>query len=185
MTTHDQESELIEEKPVEVPDLSSKFTIVVILSTLLGILLTAIITGAFLCYHNGKALQAEVLAVKSTLKEKSLVLEDMKAQYEVLSKQVNMLKNYSAARSHAAGEKVKNAEDTSPAVVDNAAIAPKSQGGKETGATPESPITPKAKTPQSVAQNCDLVGKSPEEQAATLKRCVNLLDPPSDKSRSR
>lgn len=185
MTTHDQESELIDEKPVEAPDLGSKFTIVVILSTLLGILLIAIITGAFLCYQNSKDLQAEVLAVKSSLKEKSLALEDMKAQNEVLSRQVNMLKDSSAARSNAAGEKVMKAEDASPSVVDNAAIAPKSPAGKEIGATPESPITPKAKKPQSVNQNCDLVGKSPEEQAATLQRCVNLLDPPSDKSRSR
>ena len=185
MTTHDQESELIDEKPVEAPDLGSKFTIIVILSTLLGILLTAIITGAFLCYQNSKALQTEVVAVKSALKEKSLALEDMKAQNEVLSRQVNLLKDYSAARSNAAGEKVNKAEDASPAVVENAAIAPKSPGGKETGATPESPITPKAKTPQSVAQNCDPVGKSPEKQAATLKRCVNLLEPPSDKSPPR
>ena len=34
-------------------------------------------------------------------------------------------------------------------------------------------------------QNCDLMGKTPEEQAATLKRCVSLIDPPTPQSRQR
>ena len=34
-------------------------------------------------------------------------------------------------------------------------------------------------------QNCDLTGKTPEEQAATLKRCVSLIDPPSQQPRQR
>ncbi|MBL8416248.1 MAG: hypothetical protein JNM42_17605 [Propionivibrio sp.] len=184
MTIHDDESEVIEEKaPVDGP----KLTIVVILSTLLGVLLTAIVAGAFLYYQNNKALQAEVLVAKDALKEKSLALDDMKAQIEVLSRQVHMLKEYSVARSNAAGEKVKKTESAAPAVLDNAAIAPKSPGAgaKDTGAPPELPIPPKAKKPQTVAQNCELVGKSPEEQAATLQRCVNLIDPPKDKARSR
>ena len=78
MTTDNEESEVIEETPV----VSSKLTIVVILSTLLGILLTVIVGGVFLHYHNSKALQTEVLAVKDALKEKSLALDDMKAQIE-------------------------------------------------------------------------------------------------------
>ena len=28
------------------------------------------------------------------------------------------------------------------------------------------------------AENCELVGKSPEEQAATLRRCVGMMDAP-------
>ena len=27
-------------------------------------------------------------------------------------------------------------------------------------------------------RNCDLIGKSPDEKAAILKRCVSLIDPP-------
>jgi hypothetical protein len=96
-----------------------------------------------------------------------------------------MLKEYSVARSNAAGDKVKNAESVVPAVLDNAAIAPKSPGAKEPGIHPEHPITTKAKKPQTAVQNCELVGKSPEEQAATLQRCVNLIDPPRDKPRPR
>ena len=95
-----------------------------------------------------------------------------------------MLKEYSIAHSSAAGEKVKKAESDAP-VLDNATLAAKSPGAIEASATPEPPIPPKAKKPQAVAQNCELVGKSPEEQAATLKRCVNLIDPPRDKPRSR
>jgi hypothetical protein len=181
LTTLNEESEVTE----VAPDRSPKLTIVVILSTLLGVLLTVIVAGTFLYYKSSKALHAEVLGAKDALKEKSLALDEMKAQIEVLSRQVHLLKEYSVARSNAAGEKVKKAESTAPAVPDIAAIAPKSPGTKETGAPPEPPIPPKAKKPQTVAQNCELVGKSPEEQAATLQRCVNLIDPPKDKPRSR
>jgi len=181
LTNHSEESEVVEEAPV----LSSKLTIVVILATLLGILLTLIVAGVFLHFQNSKVLQAEVLAVKSALKEKSLALDDMKVQLEVLSRQVNLLKEYSVARSSAAGETVNKAESATSAMIDNAAIAPKSPGAKVTGAPPEPPIPPKAKKTQIVVQNCELVGKSPEEQAATLQRCVNLIDPPRDKPRSR
>jgi len=182
LTTHDEEPEVIEEK---TPVVSPKLTIVVILSTLLGILLTVIVAGAFLYYQNSKALQAEVLAAKEALKERSLAVDDMKAQIEVLSRQVDLLKEYSVARSNAAGEKARKAESVAPAVLDNAAIAPKTPVDKVTGAPPAPPIPSKAKKPQAVAQNCELVGKSPEEQAATLQRCVNLLDPPKDKPRTR
>lgn len=181
MTIHDDESEVVEDKaPVDGP----KLTIVVILSTLLGVLLTVIVAGAFLCYQSRQDLQAEVVGAKDALKEKSLALDELKAQIDVLSRQVHMLKEYSVARSNAAGEKVKKTESTAPAVLDNAAIAPKSPGAKDTGAPPEPPIPPQAKKPKTVAQNCELVGKSPEEQAATLQRCVNLIDPPRDKPRS-
>jgi hypothetical protein len=182
LTPHDDESEVIEEN---APVVSPKLTIVVILSTLLGIMLTVIVAGAFLYYQNNKILQAEVLLAKDALKEKSLALDDVKAQIEVLSRQVHMLKEYSVARSNAAGEQVKKTESAAPTVPDNVAIVPKSPGTKETGALPEPLIPPKAKKPQTVAQNCELVGKSPEEQAATLQRCVNLIDPPKDKPRSR
>jgi cell division protein FtsL len=181
LTARDEESEVIEE---QAPVVSPRLTIVVILSTLLGVLLTVIVAGAVLYYQNSKALQAEVLLAKDALKEKSLALDDMKAQIEVLSRQVHVLKECSVARSNAAGEKVNKVESVAPAGPDNAATASKSTGGKEASAPPESPITPKAKKPQTVAQNCELVGKSPEEQAATLQRCVNLIDPPRDKPRS-
>jgi hypothetical protein len=180
LTTDNEESEVIEETPV----VSSKLTIVVILATLLGILLTVIVGGAFLHYQNSKIMQTEVLAVKDALKEKSLALDEMKAQIESLSQQMHMLKEYSIAHSSAAGEKVKKAESAAP-VPDNAAIVPKSPSAMDASTTPEHPNPPKAKKPQAVAQNCELVGKSPEEQAATLKRCVNLIDPPRDKPRSR
>ena len=181
MTTLNEESEVVE----EAPDRSPKLTIVVILSTLLGVLLTVIVAGAFLYHQSSKALQAEVRGAKDALKEKSLALDEMKAQFEVLSRQVHLLKEYSVARSNAAGEKVKKAEGAAPAVLDNAAIAPKSPAARETAAAPEPPIPPKAKKPQTVAQNCELVGKSPEEQAATLQRCVNLIDPPREKPHTR
>lgn len=182
MTSHDEESEVIEEK---APVVSPKLTIIVILSTLLGIMLTVIVAGAFLYYQNNTILQAEVLVAKAALKEKCLAIDDMKSQTEELSRQVHMLKEYSVARSNSAGEKVKKAESAAPGVIDNAAIAPKSPGAKETSAPPEPPIAPKAMKPETVAQNCELVGKSPEEQAATLQRCVSLIDPPRDKPRSR
>jgi flagellar basal body-associated protein FliL len=70
LTTLNEESEVVE----EAPDRSPKLTIVVILSTLLGILLTVIVAGAFLHFQSSKALQAEVLGAKTRLRKRALHL---------------------------------------------------------------------------------------------------------------
>ena len=53
---------------------------------------------------------------------------------------------------------------------------------------PNSPVFPDsrvAKKNKPEGPNCELVGKSPEEQAATLKRCVSLMDGDSGKALAR
>ncbi|MFZ4535720.1 hypothetical protein [Propionivibrio sp.] len=97
---------------------------------------------------------------------------------------MHVLKDYSIARSSTADEKAKKADSAAP-VAEATAVAPKSPGAKEISGATVSSIPPKAKTPKPVAQNCELVGKSPEDQASTLQRCVNMVDPPKGKTGSR
>jgi uncharacterized protein HemX len=175
VTTHGEEPEASEEAPVA----ESKLTIVVILAMLVGVLLTVGAVGAYLHFQQRQALQGEVLALRAELIQKNLALDEMKGQIEVLSKQMHALKEYSIARSSAAGEKDKKVE---AAQADGAANAPKSIDAAEKRGAPQAPSLPKLTRPN--VQNCELAGKSPEEQAATLQRCVNLIDPPKERLRS-
>jgi cell division protein FtsL len=186
VTPDSKEPEVAEETPA----VKSKLTIVAILAMLIGVLLTVMVAGVLFHYQRSKALQAEVLATSDQLKEKSLALDEMKVQIEVLSRQMHALKEYSIARSGSSSEKNKKSESPAPALdaTENASPLPEA---KETANAPvlPSPSPPKAKKAKAKpdGQNCELVGKSPEEQAATLQRCVNLMDtpPPKEKPRSR
>ncbi len=179
VTTRSEEPEVVvEEKAVK-----SRLSIVVILSILLGILLTIFAAGVSFHFQQRRAMEAEVTAAKVELQEKAKALDEMKAQFEVLSKQVYALREYSIARSHKAVDADKT-KATAGASADPAANSPQpsvASGKCDTSATPDS-RKPKKK-PDS--ENCELVGKTPEEQAATLKRCVGLMDSPRDKARSR
>lgn len=182
MINDSEEPEVAEEPLLGKPRLS----IVVVLSVLLGILLTLGGGGVVFHHRESKALQAKVLAMSVELKNKNLALDEMKTQLEELSSQMHVLKEYSIARSGSAGDKDGKKEDTAPALDASASVnAPKSAGGRAKTGSPGVPAPPKAVKAKPVAQNCELVGKSPEDQAATLKRCVSLLDPPTPKEKSR
>ena len=178
MTNEMKEPEITEETPVAKPRIS----IVIVLSVVLGILLAAGGAGVYLYLRQSRVLQSEMLSVKNELKKKSLALDEMKEQVEALSEQMNMLKEYSIARSGAAGEREKNAERAVPIedVVQGSKPVDDAKG-KTVAAEPPVPVAKKAKP---TVQNCELVGKSPEEQASTLKRCVGLIDSPPEKPRS-
>jgi hypothetical protein len=148
---------------------------------LLGVLLTVGIAGVFLHVEKNKALQAEVVSLRDEIKEKSLALDETSAQIEALSRQINALKECSVARSSPVGGKDKK-EGSAPSA-EAAANEPKAPETAEKAGSPEAPPPPKVKKPKPKpsSQNCELVGKSPEEQTATLKRCVGLLDSPKEK----
>jgi len=89
----------------QAPPAKTRLTAVVILSLLLGILLTLMFAGGIAYVQRSKALHAQLETVSGQLKEKSATLDEMKTQIEVLSRQMNLLKEYSIARSGAAARK--------------------------------------------------------------------------------
>ena len=169
MAINSEAPESAEETPTE----KMKLPLVVILSVFLGILLTFLGTGAVLHFRASNALQAEVLKMSAELKMKARALDDLQAQIGALSSQMDLLKDSAAARSGSASERATQAAAT--AASGSEAKAP---GGKEKSGAPELPVPPKPVKRKPSAQACELVGKSPDEQAATLKRCVGLIDPP-------
>ena len=180
MNTQSEAPEISEEAPAA----KSTFTIVVILAVTAGILLAVIVAGVFFHYQSSKNLRSEVLAVKNSLKEKNLALDGMKEKIETLSKQMHVLKEYSIARSSTVVEKSKKTESAVP-VVEAAENASKPPAAKEKSESPQLPIPAKAIKPKPEIEGCELVGKSPEDQATTLQRCVSMIDPPREKARSR
>ncbi len=180
VTNDSEESEVSEEVPAAKPRIS----IVIILAMLLGVLLTVGVAGAFVLLQQSRALGKEVLTAKADLKEKSIALEEMKTQIEALSRQMNALKEFSIARSGNAKDKSRLTENNAPSV-DAAVMASPSSDAKEVAVVvvPEVSAPPKVKKdkPKPDGQSCELVGKSPEEQAATLKRCVSVMDTPQEK----
>ena len=191
MTTERNEAQVVEETPKG----RSGMLPVIVLSVLLGIVVIAGAIGAVTSYQSAKTTRAELLAMKeeiAVLKEMSepkesgpaieAALKDMKHQIETLSGQINVLmasvSEHSSpealtAKSAAIGEKVSESASSNtvgqlPQGMEKSA---KSQTSTKAEAAPKKPDV----------RNCDLIGKSPEEQAATLKRCVSLIDPPDEK----
>ncbi len=180
--TDDSEEPEVSEAPLET---KPRFSVVIILSILIGVLLTVGVAGAYIHLQKSHALEEEVLAAREDLKEKSVALEEMKTQIEALSRQMNALKEFSIARSGSANEKTKKNEVPTPAVEAAATVpSPDVQGAD---VVPAVPVPPKIKKtrPKPDGQSCELVGKSPEEQAATLQRCVGVMDAPNDKTKAR
>ncbi len=176
MTDDKEAPEVAEQAPPAKP----KLTLVVALSMLLGILLTLMLAGGFVYYQRSNALHAELIAASEQLQQKSQALDEMKAQIEGLSKQMHLLKEYSIARSSPAGDKTRKAEEVSSPTAPAGAATEGAPAARVAGAAAATPaaIPPKVKKPKPKpdGQNCELVGKSAEEQAATLKRCVGAMD---------
>ena len=162
------------ETVVEAPVVKSKISIVVILSIFLGVLLTSGAVGGLLYFQLRKSLMAELLLAKTELQAKSKAVDEMKAQIQALSLQMDFLKEYSVARSSEDADKNKKT-DKSTSVTENSTGDGKSALGKDavvlTAPPPPSKIKKERPKPA-----CDLVGKSPEEQSAILKKCVTQMD---------
>lgn len=175
-----------DEKPAaaeSVPEAKSRLTPLIAVSVLLGFLLGLGGVMAYVGYEGNRALQAEVDAARADIKKKNAEIEDLQGQIEALSAQIGALKEYSVARSRNGGP-AKPPPATAPTgaevpVGPKTAFPPSSApSGRESpgrSATVASAVPKDARRKIDV-QNCDLVGKSPEEQAETLKRCVSAMD---------
>ena len=149
----------------EVPASQPKLTLVAILAALLGVLMTLIATGSWWHYQQRAALDAQVQSLKEVVKQKNIALADLQAQNASLAKHLNLLKGYSIASSTLAAVPATPAEHAVPA---GGEARPTSASGKAKKARP---------------LDCELVGKTPEQQAATLQRCVKRIDSAAAKPR--
>ena len=170
-----------------------------------GALALLIAVGGLVFVQMGKAGHDEVKALRSELKKRDASLTEMHNRIETLIGEVAKLTEAEAQRAEAAAQAEKAAAEAAEAEARKAAEAAeaaakaaaekesKEKGKAKPGAAvpPAAPVAPVPKggatQPVPVAtapvksggQGCDLVGKSPEEQAAILKRCVSLIDPPA------
>ena len=191
MTTDGNEAQVVE----DVPKSRSGVLPLIILSVLLGIVIIAGVVGAVLSYQSAKASRAELLAMKKEVeaikemtapKENSASLEaalkDMKHQIETLSAQINVLmasvSEHASPEAPTAKSEAGGGKTAAPTSSETAGQA--QQGKKQSSESPASAKSESAPKKPDV-RNCDLIGKSPEEQAATLERCVSLIDPPEEK----
>ena len=191
MTDDGNEAQVVE----DVSKARSGLLPLIILSVLLGVVVIAGVVGAVLSYQSAKASRAELSVMKKEIeaikemsapKENSPALEaalkDMKHQIETLSAQINVL--MASVSEHASPEaptaKSEGSGDKTAAPASNEAAVQVQQGKKQSSESPASAKSESASKKPEV-RNCDLIGKSPEEQAATLKRCVSLIDPPGEK----
>lgn len=193
MTSESGETETVEEAPRG--RLGSLPAIVG--SVLLVIALLVSVVGGVVSYRSAKALRTELATVKKEIKElKDLgqqkvpednnaaaleaALKDMKLQVETLTKQIGALMASVAAHSvpeESAG-KAAVTDGKPPAAGEGGPVSQKH--GKQPNATEPTKSSEVAAKKNDV-RNCDLIGKSPGEQAAILKRCVSLIDPPNEK----
>lgn len=195
--------------------------IVIVLSVLVGILLTVVAVGAYVYQQRAETLRGELQAARNDLKGKSAALDDMQAQIEALSKQMRSLREYSmthantpppepsstlrdlgsfapapagkeaerAAAEKAAAEKAA-AKVPAPAPAAAGKAGAPSPAGKppvadsKAAPAPE-PVLPKINKLPAERASCDITGKSPEEQAAILKRCVSAMDGGGGGAKSR
>lgn len=187
MTPLREEAELpTEATPVVKPRLFS----VIALSMALGAILALFLVYFYFGSQRMAALQNEVSLAHNALKEKNKSIDDMRRQIEALSLQIDALKEYSIARSAASQES--KTEPMPPVAGVEAAKHESNTTGKgrasKSGTSKPGPVNrtkassgtssadPDSSTnsPNAAALDCDLVGKSPKEQEATMKRCVDL-----------
>ncbi len=171
------------------------------LATAVLALLAAV--GVFFA-QSGKAGHTELQALRAEIKKRDAALGELNQRVETLSAEIVKFAEAEAKRVEAAEKAA--AEEAQRKAVEAAEAAAKEAAAKEAAAKEASkkPEPAKAGKPRAAApaptaerpvaaatpvrsggQSCDLVGKSPEEQAAILKRCVSLMDPASERGRPR
>ena len=171
------------------------------LATAVLALLAAV--GVFFA-QSGKAGHTELQALRAEIKKRDAALGELNQRVETLSAEIVKFAEAEAKRVEAAEKAA--AEEAQRTAVEAAEAAAKEAAAKEAAAKEASkkPEPAKAGKPRAAApaptaerpvaaatpvrsggQSCDLVGKSPEEQAAILTRCVSLMDPASERGRPR
>lgn len=167
MTRESSDEEAVDTSAEKKP----RLTLVVILSIVIGALLMFSIGSTVLGMQSRKALEAQLTASKNDLKSKTQLLAEAQEQIAGLSQQVHALRDFSVAKASAVAATTAG-ETPAPAPGSSPSTAPaEEEKGK---AKPAS--VPAAKKAKMAGQDCQLVGKSQEEQAATLKRCMQALD---------
>ncbi len=161
-----------------LPETAPRFTPLVVVSMLFGFVLCLGMVAAYLAYGKIRSLQGDIVAVREEVKKKNAALQDRQEQIEALSRQISALKEHSVARSRnnaTPREAIPPVGSSSPAT--SIVSAPGVQlPGIATKPGAGIAVQPRKKKAQPETENCELVGKSPEEQAATLKRCVSVMD---------
>jgi hypothetical protein len=161
-----------EEKPVESPpEVKPKITLVVMLSVLTGILVTLLTGGAIYHFQSAKTVAAELSAAKEELRQKTLLLGELQEQVTGLSRQVHALRDFSIARASGVAAEAIAASALPPKTETLTPAKPDPETAKKE-TTPE-PVVKKAKP---AGLDCQIVGKSPEEQMATLQRCAKAME---------
>jgi hypothetical protein len=163
-----------EEEPVAPPsEVKPKLTLIVALSALVGVLLTLLTGGAIYHFQSGKALEAELSTTKEELRRKILMLTELQEQVTGLSKQVHALRDFSIAR----------ASSVAAEVIAASALPPKTEAPAPAAPAPDPVLTkkepvaaPVVKKEKPAGLDCQIVGKSAEEQMATLQRCTKAMD---------
>lgn len=165
MTRENKDEEIVEPAPESKPKLA-----LIIISILSGVLLTGAIGATVYYFQTGKALQAELAVAKKEAKRKTLMIDELQEQIAGLSKQIHALKEFSIAKADAdAAEAIAASGKQPPPADGSAAAAPAAAAA--TAAPP-----PAVKKPKPAGLDCQLVGKSAEEQIATLQRCTKAMD---------
>lgn len=168
MTRENKDEEVVEAAPETKP----KLALVVILSILTGVLLTWAIGATVYHFQSGKALQAELAAAKEEAKHKTLMVDELQEQIAGLSKQIHALRDFSVAKASGVAAEAIAATGKQPPPADGSSTpAPAAATVTKEAAPP-----PVAKKPKPAGLDCQLVGKSAEEQMATLQRCTKAMD---------
>lgn len=174
------------------PAVSKRLPLVGFLSgavILLLVVLGGVAVGGYSFYKKNTLLQAETRAAKEEVKRKTVALEDMTAQIEALSRQMRALKEHAEARSRKSESATDVPAVLSPETTSADSVSPAKPPEKEKTIVPEvkAPIVQKFDVPiskkqsEGKAQDCNLIGKTPEEREATLKRCVSAMESVSAK----
>ena len=195
MSTSTDETIVVEAAESDAPKKSAFPLALVVGAACAGLLLFGGLLGTFVYLQQTKAAKADVVALRNELKKRTAAADELKAQVEALTAQMEKMKedaerraaeeSLKAAEAKAAEALAEPPEVATPPV--KAGAAPKTAKErkpappveKAAAVAPAASPAAKGRKSASEAQNCELVGKSAEEQAATLKRCVSLIDPPA------
>ncbi|SDH09387.1 hypothetical protein [Propionivibrio dicarboxylicus] len=169
-----------------------------------GLFVLILIGGEIYFAVKTRTLQSELTTVRKELKERGRVAGEQQAQLAALAQQVEAMKTALAAKSESdakeeaakAPTEAKPAEAAAkpvaepakpvapaaahkaPVAAEKQPVAAKNEAPKAEAPKAEAPKPAPAKAKASDAFSCDLAGKSPEEQAVILKRCVSVMDMP-------
>ena len=178
-----------------------KLTPVLMLGVALGLLVIMMIGGTIYHFQSVSAVKAELAAARKEVGREAKTLAKAEEQVAALTRQIPPLKELVAVRTkelaaetlekEAQQALVKAAQQaladyklvagkpaTAPAILPAARAAAPAPTAEKTGKdVPPAPTpNPAEKKGTLVRLDCQIAGKSPEEQMETLKRCTQAMD---------